>query len=342
MTWLALPFETRRVDTRCGAVSRQLPALLAESLTAAGQPTQSQLWFARRGKSVAHVTLEREAPPEVIVSACHARQCVRALVGRVLRTDEGWRLSAALLDPSSDNVLWRVDAEEGDLWSSFRELLSLMSQVSGLHLRPSIPATLETGVLAWLLDRDLDTWLAEAGPGAVEGRRDLHQPLLGAFADPGMRDWAAQHVQELVERWLRLGFAEQAVAASVEAWEAHPEVLSLWPSAVRMAEKFGGNHTEALLRRILSANPVHAESQVRLGVYLLREGRAESAVPLLRQAAATPRTCDIAEAYLALALANMGREEEALPIWRRLLAETTDSHAKKVAAENLQRTGTDV
>lgn len=339
MTWLVLPFETRRVDTRCGAVSRQLPALLAESLTAAGQPAATQLWFARRDASVAHVTMERETPPDVIKSECRAKQCEHALVGRVLRTDEGWRLNAALLHPESDSVIWRVDAEEGDLWSSFITLLAFMTQASGLHLRPSIPATLEAGVLAWLLDRDLDTWLVEAGPGAVDGRRDLHQPLLGAFADPGMRDWAAQHVQELIERWLRMGFAEQSVAAAVEAWEAHPEVLALWPSAVRMAEKFGGAHTETLLRRILSANPVHPESQVRLGVYLLREGRAESAVPLLRQAAATPRTRDIAESYLALALANMGREDEALPIWRRVLQESTDTHARKVAEENLQRTG---
>jgi len=107
-----------------------------------------------------------------------------------------------------------------------------MSQVSGLHLRPSIPATLETGVLGWVLDRDLDAWMTTAGARALEGRRDLHQPLLGAFSDSGMRDWAVQRVQELVERWLRMGFAEHAVAAAVEAWESHPEVLALWPSAV--------------------------------------------------------------------------------------------------------------
>lgn len=340
MTWLVLPFETRRVDTRCGAVSRQLPTLLAESLTAAGQPTRSQLWYARRGPSVAHVTLERELPAGVVVSAAHKHRCDRVIAGRVFRTDEGWRLNAALLDPDSDSVVWRVDADEGDLWSSFLELLARMSQLSGLHLRPSIPATLETGVLAWLLDRDLDAWMTEAGARGLEGRSDLHQPLMGAFSDPGMRDWAVQRVQEMVDRWLRMGFAEHAVAAAVEAWEAHPEVLALWPSAVRMAEKFGGTQTETLLRRILSANPVYPESQVRLGVYLLREGRAEAAVSLLRQGTNAPRTRDIAEAYLALALANMGREAEALPMWRRLIEETTDSHARKVAEENLLRTGT--
>jgi tetratricopeptide (TPR) repeat protein len=342
MTWLVLPFETRRVDTRCGAVSRQLPTLLAESLTAAGQPAKSHLWYARRGRAVAHVTLERALPPGVAVSAARKHHCDRVIAGRVFRTDEGWRLNAALLDPASDSVVWRVDADEGDLWSSFSDMLARVSQVSGLHLRPSIPATLETGVLGWVLDRDLDAWMTTAGARALEGRRDLHQPLLGAFSDSGMRDWAVQRVQELLERWLRMGFAEHAVAAAVEAWESHPEVLALWPSAVRMAEKFGGAQTETLLRRILSANPVHAESQVRLGVFLLREGRADSAVSLLRQGAATPRTRDISEAYLALALANLGREEEALPMWRRLIAETTDSHARKVAEENLLRTGTGV
>lgn len=342
MTWLVLPFETRRVDTRCGAVSRQLPTLLAESLTAAGEPAKSHLWYAHRGRAVAHVTLERELPPGVVISAARAQKCDRVVAGRVFRTDVGWRLNAALLDPASDRVVWRVDANEGDLWSSFRDLLARMSQVSGLHLVPSIPATLESGVLGWMLDRDLDVWMTTAGARSVEGRRDLHLPLLGTFLDPGMRDWAVQRVQDLVERWLRTGSAEHAVAAAVEAWEAHPAVLALWPSAVRMAEQFGGAQTETLLRRILSANPIHAESQVRLGVFLLREGRAEAAVSLLRKGAATPRTRDIAEAYLALALANMGHEEEALPMWRRLVAETTDSHAKKVAEENLHRTGTGV
>lgn len=89
MTWLVLPFETRRVDTRCGAVSRQLPTLLAESLTAAGEPAKSHLWYAHRGRAVAHVTLERELPPGVVISAARAQKCDRVVAGRVFRTDVG-------------------------------------------------------------------------------------------------------------------------------------------------------------------------------------------------------------------------------------------------------------
>jgi tetratricopeptide (TPR) repeat protein len=103
----------------------------------------------------------------------------------------------------------------------------------------------------------------------------------------------------------RLGQQSEAAAALARARALAPD-----DPRVLVAASPDAQDAEALLRRTLAADPAHGPAHLRLGLHLLRQGRAPEAVPHL-QAARDARAGEETRLRLAEALAAAGKAADA-------------------------------
>jgi tetratricopeptide (TPR) repeat protein len=157
-----------------------------------------------------------------------------------------------------------------------------------------------------------------AGMGLVAGLAVVPWGL-----GPALTGWHATGLANEATRWERLGGAADAARAEAlfrDALAADPSQTQAWQGLARVLAR--GGDTEAAERSLadgmLHAQPAHLLERDLIAL-LMKEGRADAAVPrLAHYLDEKPDDPDMLHAY-ALALAQTGRPDDAIAAARRLV-----------------------
>lgn len=334
-----LPFSTRRTDAAQGILARQLPARLARVLAPAG--VVHEPWVARQGARAAHVIVEGEVPSAVARDEARRLGADAAIVGSIHFDDGRYAASWSRVEVDSGAVTatWTWPGEPTapeslvQLWASL--VASVASQV-GAPL-PALYDGADDALLAALFDADNMALAPGEEVPLLASDDDAWTHLAAAIgADP---TWVEpdEALQRRISQWADADRADLALSAARARAEAR-EDSAAWLAVARLAERFDAQGPlETALRRLVDLEPTSGRALLRLGVFLVREGRAREAVPPLRDASRVPDCRDIADTYLGVALASLGEVARAVDMWSRVARDGRDPAIVALATRNLER-----
>lgn len=334
-----LPFSTHRTDAAQGILARQLPARAAARLAEFG--VVHEPWVARRGGRAAHVIVEGAVPAEVARREAERLGATAAIVGSVHRDDgrfvARWDRVEASTGAISASWVWPGEASVPEslvrLWGQF--LASIAAEVGA----PAVPAYDGDDVAfeAVLFDADNQALLDASGDVPLARSEDAWAHLARAVTADASWSEPDAALKARVAALADAGRDTDAVAAARARAEARDDTES-WLATARLAEKADARgDLETALRSLVRLEPTSGRALLRLGVFLVREGRASEAVEPLGDAARVPDCRDVADTYLGVALASLGEVARAVEKWTRVVHDGRDPAIVALATRNLER-----
>lgn len=199
---------------------------------------------------------------------------------------------------------------------------------SGLSLRPFAVAALPDVPVeaASATPPDPDRLLARARDAMANSRLGEADALFRELLDlaPAHRDGSAEYA-ELLERRGDVVGALEVLGRALRPRPDDPVLLLRRAALNRRRQELG--ESEADIRRVLKADPRHAEAMLELGLVLLRRGLAGEAADILRRHAAQRPELAGAWFHVAEALNQSSALPDALEALRRA-AELDDHDAR--------------
>ena len=332
---IVFPFETRRATVSAGTIARQSAALVAEHLQAGGASARFHPWVARLHEKQTWVLATGPLPAGVVAEELAGADAQSAIVGRVQHDEDEWVFDLASVTPDSDPA-WILRVSAVSLHEALNQLLQRLTEACGLQpVEPSLPAT-DTALQAWMADRDLQAWMTLTSQPAADPAL-LYRHLLTVIDDPVRGPAAADTLLSRIDDALGGARFEWAAQAATAGLERQPDDDRFWRASVHAAESVPADQTEFWLRRVLSAAPDRCATRLRLGVIMIRGGRNEAAISMLELVPDTDENALAARTYRGIALAAIGREDEAVQLLTAVASSEADPQLRRIARENLAR-----